>query len=165
MKLLTALIVLFSSVAFANECKEVSKRIVQEVVHTVNTDVPKHLKGATITITKADGTSSTVPAEKFMVVPRKQKAIVGENVVMTVDRTCQADEKLSTVFLDVKKLPSRIESNTESIPNGSKATSTIYKEVVPGVNYYRRQMLDTPVGAGVGVDANGTVKGMIGLDF
>ena len=159
------LITLFSSITFANECKEVSKRIVQEVVHTVNTDVPKHLQGATITITKADGTSSTVPAEKFMVVPRKQKTIVGENVAVTVDRTCQAEEQLNTLFLDVKKLPSKIESSIESLPNGTKATSTIHKDVVPGLNYYRRKMLETPVGAGVGLDANGTLKGMIGMDF
>ena len=159
------LITLFTSIAFADECKEVSKRIVQDVIHKVNTEVPKHLQGATITITKADGTSSTVPAEKFMVVPRKQKTILGQNMFVSSEITCKPKEQLNTVFIDVKKLPSKVESSTESLPNGTKATSTIYKDAIPGLNYYRRKMLETPVGAGIGVDANGTVKGMIGLDF
>ena len=42
----------------------------------IKTDVPKHLIGATITVTLANGKSSTVPAEKFKVVPRLQQYLV-----------------------------------------------------------------------------------------
>lgn len=41
----------------------------------IKTDVPKYLKGATITVKLADGRETTVPAEKFKVVPRKQQFV------------------------------------------------------------------------------------------
>jgi hypothetical protein len=63
------------SVSLQAACKE--ELFKSEVMgqYLISTDVPSHLKGATITVTKADGTSSNVPAEQFKVVPRKQQFI------------------------------------------------------------------------------------------
>lgn len=163
MKYLTLLVLsMVSSLAFAGEtCSESQQLQTQDVVYEVNTNLPKHLKGAKITITLADGSTSTVPAEKFMVVPRKQKTVVGQNQTLTKKLSCTASGKKNILMGEVRKDVTEVETTT----NGKTATVTSKKEMVPGVNYYRRELFDTPIGAGVGVDTNGTVKGMIGIDF
>lgn len=75
-KLILILAMVLSSQVFAADCTtDVSEdKATDWLIITTNT--PKHLKGAKITVTLADGTSSTVPAEKFKVVPRKQQSVV-----------------------------------------------------------------------------------------
>jgi len=154
------------SVAQAKEtCEESVTQHIEDVVYEVNTDMPKHLKGATITVTLADGKTSTVPAERFMVVPRVQKTVVGQNVLLAKNVTCSKSGNKNILIGEVRKDVTGHETTTEAIPGGIKSTTKSVKELVPGVNYYRRELFDTPVGAGVGVDTNGTVKALIGIDF
>lgn len=159
--LLILLTVISLSANASDKCTYTEQEAETDVVYEVHTDTPKHLAGATITITLADGKSSTVPAEKFMVVPRKQKTVVGKNKVVLAIRSCNDDVKKTTVMLEARKDITDIE--TETIGNNAKTYSK--KGIVPGLDVYRRQILDTPVGIGAGVDSNGTLKGMIGLDF
>lgn len=154
-------IILFVSLnVFAGEnCTEKSNVEVQDVVYSVDTTLPKHLKGAVITITKVDGTSSTVPAEKFMVVPRKQKTIVGQNKNVTVAKSCKSSTK-NLLMLEGRKDVKGLSVNT----NGKTANVYSEKEFIPGVNYYRGGLIEN-IGAGLGIDANGTGKAIIGLEF
>ena len=162
MKTLMILLLTFASAAHAaDSCSESVSESTQEVVYEVNKGMPAHLKGATITVTQADGTSSTVPAEKFMVVPRKQKTVLGQSKQTSKTLTCKGAEKKNIVFADVRNDYKGVETTTD----GKTATVESKKGVIPGLNYYRRQLLDSPIGAGVGVDTNGTVKGMVGIDF
>lgn len=77
MKLLIVMISLVSSIAFANQCGDTCEVLNQDV----NTPVPVHLKGATITVTTKDGKSYEMKADEFKVVPRKQQFKVKERVV------------------------------------------------------------------------------------
>lgn len=135
------------------------------VEYTVNTSIPEHLKGATITVTLADGSSSIVPAEKFMVVPRKQKTIIGDSHLISNTTTCKFNSKKNTIMLEAKNSKTDIETKTTPIPSGSKVDVYSKKELVPGLSLYRRELFDSPVGGGLGVDTKGELKGMIGLDF
>lgn len=166
MKLFTTILLLSLSVSAKEMCEETQKTITEDVMHVVNVDVPSHLKGATITITQADGKTSTVPAEKFMVVPRKQKTIAGQNKAIVKNVSCKVSSDNKNILMaEVKKSYTGLETKTEAITGGVKAEVSSKKEMVPGLNYYRRELFDSKFGAGVGVDTEGTVKGLIGLDF
>ena len=66
---------LFNSLAHA-DCTESTSANKVEEQQEIQTDVPNFLKGATITVRLANGKESTVPAEKFKVVPRLQQYLV-----------------------------------------------------------------------------------------
>lgn len=158
--LLIAFSIYFAAIGLvrADECKE-TQVITQDVVHQVNKDIPKHLQGATITVRLANGKETTVPAEKFMVVPRKQYTVAGKNKAVRL--TCNKDVKKNIVMIEAERDVDDLEVRT----NGKSAQVDSLKSLTPGINYYRRQILDSDLGIGAGVDENGTVKGMIGLDF
>jgi len=67
---------LTNAIAKAESCTEQTSASQVLEQTEIKTDVPKHLVGATITVTLANGKSSTVPAEKFKVVPRLQQYLV-----------------------------------------------------------------------------------------
>lgn len=159
--LIIALSLIASNVYAGETCSESQNVSSQEVAYEVNTSLPKHLKGATITVTLADGRTSTVPADKFMVVPRKQKTVLGQNQTITKKLSCNASSKKNILIGEFRKDVTEIETTT----SGKTVNVESKKELVPGVNYYRRELFDSPIGAGVGIDTNGTIKGMVGLDF
>lgn len=158
-------ILLLASNVNAQECSETESLVTEPVSYSVNTTIPKHLVGATICITLSGGGSSCVPSEKFMIVPRKQVTVLGENKTVTkavkCSRVVQSPSKKNMVFADVRKDHRGLDIKTE----GSTASVESKKGLVPSINYYRRELLDSPVGAGLGIDTNGTVKGTLGLDF
>jgi hypothetical protein len=151
--------------AYAQEqCSETEDLAKEEVTYTVDTSIPKHLKGATICVTLADHKSSCVPAEKFMVVPRKQKTVLGENKTLTKKVSCTKNvdvSKKNIVYADARK----DHQDLGTTVNGNTATVESKKGLVPSINYYRREVLDSPIGAGIGIDTNGTIKGAVGIDF
>ena len=131
--------------------------------YVINTDVPNHLKGATITITLADGRTSSAPAEQFKVVPRKQQFITKDTLrVSTV--TCSPEEKLNQVLVGARHDINGVELETFSSPGIQTAKVKSTKGVVPEVNYVRRKLIGD-FGAGVGVDSNGVGKALINFDF
>jgi len=155
------LILLLSTSTLANDCSESVEKQSNEVTYAVNKDMPKHLKGATITITLSDGSTSTVSADKFMVVPRKQYTVVGESTSTIKTMTCKAKTKKNNLMVDARKDITGLDTET----NGSQAKVIAKKALVPGINYYRREVLDSNIGLGAGIDANTTFKVLVGFDF
>ncbi len=165
MKYLIIFTLLLSSVSYAGEkCSESQTEQLEDVVYEVNADIPSHLKGAKITVKLADGRESTVPAEKFMVVPRKQKTVLGQNKLVSKNVTCSKDGNKNLLMLEARHDVTELESSTTTGPNSQTISVKSKKELVPGVNYFRRELIG-PVGAGIGIDTNGTPKGMLGVEF
>jgi hypothetical protein len=151
-----------SQIVFAaNNCTESTEKR-PGAVYNVNKEMPAYMKGATIIVKLADGRSSVVPAEKFMVVPRKQYTVAGESLVKTV--TCKSKTKRDTFSLDVRKDIVGLETESSSTPVGTQAKVVSKKDIVLGVNYYRRELFGSDVGAGLGVDTNSVFKGTLGFD-
>jgi hypothetical protein len=71
----------------------------------------------------------------------------------------------NTIFVDGRRDILGTSTKTEQLSNGMKASTTVNKGVVLGLNYYRRSVFNTKVGVGVGFDTNGVLRGMAGLDF
>ncbi len=153
------------SLAEAQECKTTNSEIVQDVVYNVNKDIPAHLKGAKIIVRLADGKETVVPAEQFMVVKRKQYTVAGQNRLVMSKLRCEAKSRKNSVMVDARKDHSGMDTSTATIPGGVQATVKSNKALTPGINYYRREILDSHLGLGAGVDSNGTLKAIIGLDF
>lgn len=80
-------IFLTSMFAKAETCSTEESSTQVEEQQLITTDVPSHLKGATIIVRLANGKESKVPAEKFKVVPRKQQYLVTKVSNSTV-RSC-----------------------------------------------------------------------------
>lgn len=92
--ILFILLFFYSFFAPAQDCTEDIEVSSQDNVKEITTDVPEHLKGATITVKTRDGRESTVPAEKFKVVPRVQQFVVTEHSSATV-KTCVVPKGVS----------------------------------------------------------------------
>jgi hypothetical protein len=169
MKKLIVLLFLATQQAYTSDvCTQEESKTNTDVVYNVNTSMPKYLKGATITVTQADGKTSTVPAEKFMVVPRKQQTVVGvsENTTKTV--VCQGKRKRDPALSVIGEFRKDVTDITTTT-SGPTTKVESNKELVPGVSVYGRDLLRISdklgVGAGLGVDSNGTLNGKIGIDF
>ena len=161
MKIIILLIVMFiTSQSFAAVCRTTNSS--DQVTETllITTDVPSHLKGATITVTKANGETSVVPAEKFKVVPRKQERLISKTLEKETVTCLENTNPKNRVSLlggygpkngltkDVSSDKVDIESNT-----GLNA----------GLQYQRVVHKDVSVGAQVQSNQAGSL--MIGLDF
>lgn len=155
MKKLIGLLLLIPGIVYA-KCDETTSR--EDVKYEVSAKVPEFLKGASIIVVKANGEASKVSAEEFMVVKRKATYVAGQNVNKTL--TCSSKYRNNLI------LEGRRDYTDVSIKESGQTLNVYHeKEFVPGANYYRRELFDTRIGAGVGIDANGTVKGLVGVDF
>jgi hypothetical protein len=126
----------------------------------IKTDVPNHLKGATITIRLADGRESTVPAEKFKVVPRKQQFIVTKVETSKVVSCTTNDPKKNRASL-VAGYGAKNGLTTST--SGSTVTVETKSGAVGGAQYQR--MLNEDISVGVQAQTNGTGSLLLGLDF
>ncbi len=146
--------------AIAENCKTVSSgsEIKEQLV--LSTDVPSHLKGATITVRLADGTESIVPAEKFKVVPRKQQFITTKTMQRNETR-CESDPKdKNRISLLAGEGPKEGLTRTQ---DGSAVTVESKVGAVGGAQYQR--LLTEKLGVGVQVQSNKTALGVLSLDF
>ena len=160
MKILLLLLVLFTPYAYAEDCT--SKTSVDEVIsyYDINTNVPNHLKGATITIRRADGKESTVPAEKFKVVPRVQQYIIKTAAHLTkVSCSTNNPEKNRISILAGRGTTGELETST----SGSTVEVSSKIGAVGGLQYQR--MISKRISLGIQGQTNKTGLGMIGLDF
>lgn len=165
MKKLIISMVLCSSVSMAQECGEtVSKTEETQGSMEVITQVPSHLRGATITITKADGSKETVKAEEFMVVKRKhQRPVVG---VTTETKTLLCEKKVvdknveNIVSLEAVRGDAGLEKNVVSKSETEVKTK---QGVGVGLMYQRNVYKDLYLGGKV--DSNENVGLNIGLGF
>lgn len=160
MKKILLMIILLPTISFA-DCSEIQATQVNDLHYNVDKMLPNYLKGAKITVVLADGSTSTVPAEKFMVVPRKQQIIIGKSENITKRIMCKNSNKKNIIIGEIRKDITDLDVSSD----GKQAHIESIKEITPGVNYYRRELFDSSIGAGVGVDTNGVVKGMVGIDF
>lgn len=145
----------------AQECKETHSEIVQDVLYKVNKNQPSHLKGAVIIVRLADGRESKVSADKFMVVPRKQQTVAGQNKLVMSKLRCDKDQKKNIVYVGAKKELTDLETRV----SGNSARVESSKTLTPSLNYMRRKVLNSDLNLGIGIDKNSQIGGTIGLDF
>ena len=132
----------------------------------VVTDVPNFLKGATITITKADGSSEVVKAEEFMVVKRKHLRPVVHAMVKEETRSCDVvvlkplPEPLKNI-LSVKAVDGFSDVKKNEDANGVELK--VERQVGLGVVYQRN--LSDNLYLGGEVDANKGVGVLLGVGF
>ncbi len=154
------IVAFFSLFALADEsCTVTSSGETVEDQMEIKTDVPAHLKGATITVTTADGRVSTVPAEKFKVVPRVQQFVVTKTLQQ--DRvTCSKDSLKNRVSLLAGHGP------TEGLSRSKTATKVIVESnvgTIGGVQYQR--LITNKISIGAQVQSNESALVNVGLDF
>lgn len=158
--ILTSLLLMSTSVMAKEVCSTSSSTDETVELKVVEVRVPSHLRGATITVTLANGRTSVVPAEKFKVVPRKQERVVTK-VSTTTKKTCKdltdSKNRISLLAgsgtkagLTRRNLTGRTRVETET-------------GAVGGLQYQRS--LTDKISVGVQGQTNETGSLMIGLDF
>lgn len=163
------LVSLFAIQAFAGEpiCKTemTADAVVQEQLE-IKTDVPSHLKGATIIVRLADGRETSVPAEKFKVVPRKQQFIV--------TRTLTATETSCTAAIDPRRHRVSVlgghgsQAGLSPITINAAGQAEVESKVglVGGLQYqFLLPILDDRFSLGVQGQTNKTFSATLGVDF
>lgn len=158
------ILILLLNMVFASDCTDVQTVNAQVQTSTITTDVPKHLEDAEVCILYKSGPNlgyHCVPAKKFKVVPRKQQHLVTE-VKTHTERVCKVSGKEKNLLMvggrrDHKDLDTRVVGNT--------ATVESEKGLVLDAAYMRQNIFDSKLGVGAGVDTNGTLRGVIGVEF
>lgn len=158
--LLVMMILMFVTIAARADCtRKVSGDIVAHQ-HEINTDVPKHLKGATIIIRLADGRESSAPAELFKVVPRQQQYLT----------TIVVKETMLICSKEPKK-------NRASVLVGHGPNDTLSRSVKPGQvivendsgaaagAHYQRLIGDDSLSLGLFGITNKTLGISVGVDW
>ena len=169
MKKLIAICVLCSPMfAYAAEtCSTSSGAETVEEQMEIKTDVPKHLKGATICVVQADNKMSCVPAEKFKVVPRKQQFIVSKtkqldktSCVSEVEVLKEAEAKKNRVSLMAGNGP---KEGLDRSSDGTTVTVESKVGAIGGAQYQR--LLNDRLSVGAQLQTNKSVLVNVGLDF
>lgn len=162
-KYIVLMLSLLSIVAFASEpvCTQQTDAAESTGQLEIKTDVPNYLKGATITVTLADGSSSTVPAEKFKVVARRQQFITTHTESKTVvSCTTNTPNKNRVSLLGGHGAQ---EGVTRAATSPTSATVESNVGLVGGAQYQR--MLNDRFSLGVQGQTNKTGSILIGVDF
>jgi len=156
-KLLIASLFVLPLSAHALNCSTSSDAEVIQETTEIKTDVPKFLEGATITIRLADGKETTVPAEKFKVVPRAQQFIVAKTYQLNREVCSPEKNRISLLGgkgpqndLDVSKTATKVRVESEF-------------GAVGGVQYQR--LITDEISLGIQGQTNESVLLNIGLDF
>ena len=156
-------LILLTNVAFANENCSVSESDVdvQETKRVENVDTPKNLKGATITVVTKDNKTYTFSADEYMVAKRVKTTYIAAHTKNKV-LTCNVakDEQKNLLLLGARHDHTDISVRSD----GKNATVSSEKDMVLDLSYYRKKIIKN-VGAGIGIDTNGTPKGMLGVEF
>lgn len=122
---------------------------------SIDTTVPKHLKGAKIIVKQADGTESVIRSEEFKVVPRKQERLITKETV-----TCVQKSRRNRVSLVAGRGP-KPGLDYRSEGNSVEVESRV--GLVGGV-MYQRELTDR-WSIGVQVLTSKTLLGVVGYDF
>lgn len=165
--LMLSLILLGLNVNAKMECSSSTSSDQIEEQTEIKTDVPKHLEGATITVTLKDGRTTTVPAEKFKVVPRKQQFIVTK-VSRNSTSLCTTNETQHhrVSVLAGKGTQAGIDVSRKNAPNEVTVENNV--GAVLGAQYQYKtdlKVLDMPVSVGIQGQNNETGSVLLGLDF
>lgn len=157
--ILTALLMISTAYAGENCTTRSDEGTVQETT-VITTDVPAHLKGATIVVRLANGKESSVPAEQFKVVPRVQQRLITK--VQTKELTvCKEilDNKNRVSLLGGQGLTGSLDKNI-----GLAGASVKSNTGLVGGLQYQRSITDR-ISVGVQSQTNKTNSLMIGVDF
>lgn len=119
---------------------------------------PKELEGAQIAVITKDGQVYTFPAEDYMVAKRV-RLVKTVNTKNSLVRIC--DGKKNEVILGARRDHTGLSVATS--PN--TATVRSEKGLVLDATYIRKDLFKEGVGAGLGIDTNGTPKAVIGVEF
>lgn len=165
--LMISLLFLSVNVNAKTQCQTSSSEEQVEEQMEIKTDVPKHLEGATITITLKDGRQSTVPAEKFKVVPRKQQFIVTKTARSSKEMcTTNETQRNRVSVLAGHGAKEGLDSNRRASPDEVVVESRV--GAVFGAQYQYKtdaKILDMPLSIGVQGQTNKTGSVVLGLDF
>lgn len=156
------LLLLATSVYAAPTCQTHNSEESDVEHRVITTDVPNHLKGATIIVRLANGKQTEVPAEQFKVVPRKQQYLV-TRTLKTFSTTCQEEaRKLNKNRVAVLAGHGAKEGLSKSVTSSDiEVRSNV--GVVGGVQYQR--LITEKLSIGVQGQTNQTGSLVIGLDF
>lgn len=143
----------------AEDCKQEVQEVSHQEEVDLNTDVPKGMEGAVIIVRSKDGRESSVPIEKFKVVPRKQQ-LMYTKVVSKSKSICEGGKNL-LMFGARKDYRS---TSTQTSADGKTASVSTEKDLVPDASYMRRKLFG-PIGAGVGIDTNATPRVFFGTEW
>lgn len=165
------LILLAAVVLFAVSQADAQERCTT-ISQDVNTPVPKELKGKEICVRdpKTGVSDCSKSMDEYKIVKRKQQFKVKEKIIVStepvyivkeVTRVSEAKQNKNLVMLGVRNDYAKVSQDV------SGNTIRVYseKELVFDLNYFRRMILDSRFGAGLGLDTNGTLRGMLGLEF
>ena len=163
MKLLLLCLLCIPSISLAAElCMDsTGSEEIQEQME-IKTDVPAFLKGATITVKLSNGKESTVPAEMFKVVPRKQQFIVSKTKQIDKTYCVQTAKKapLNRISLLGGQGP---KEGLERSSDGSTVSVESRVGTIGGAQYQR--LLTERISAGVQLQTNKSALVELGLDF
>jgi len=165
-KLLIALLFITINSYAAEECNtSAASEEVKEKLE-IKTDVPKHLEGATITVKLKDGRETTVPAERFKVVPRLQQFITTKTQVST-STVCKSPTKKHRVSVLAGKAPKTgVATDNSNFPNKVAVESRYGTNT--GLQYQYKtdtKILGHEISVGGQVQSNDSAAGVIGLEF
>lgn len=156
-------LILVSSVSFAVCGSESSVSVITKTQEDVVTYMPKWLEGATITISKKDGTSEVVKAEDYMVVPRKHKRPVVEITNTETQIVCKKIEDKNIVSIQGRDgFNGDVKVKTTKTPSGASAQVDMNKTISPGVGYQRKV---GPLWLGVDLSTSKNVGASVGVGF
>lgn len=158
-----SLSLLFASTLVLAICKENSTEYETKEQFEISTDIPKHLVGAKITITLADGTSSTVPSEKFKVVKRQQQFIVTNRTQKTIV-TCEKEVVKNTTKNNSVSLLAGygLAGGLETSSNPGEVE--VKTKVGPSVGIQYQRHFERII-LGIQGQSNGVGSGVIGYSF
>jgi len=154
-KLIIIALLASGSVHAGQTCSETAEQAIEK--KEIKTDVPKFLEGATIVVRLKDGKESSVPAEKFKVVPRKQQFLVTKTKSTML---CSASEKNRIAVLGGYGNKASVSKTQES---ASQTTVKTNEGLVGGVQFQRK--VNDRISVGAQVQSNKTTSLILGLDF
>ncbi len=157
MKYLIAAVLLMAYSVQAEDCTETVDINHGKDRYEITTDVPAHLRGATITVTQADGSSSTVPAERFKVVPRAQQFLITTLETYKVI-SCSASKNRLSALGGVGA-----RNGLKTTTSGNTTTVETSNGINGGLQY--QHMLNDTISIGVQGQSNKTGSLLLGVDF
>jgi hypothetical protein len=86
----------------------------------------------------------------------EEKIVVQERVVVK-----KAKENLNIVQVGLRQDT----VHTGVSVSSNSATVTEYKDLVADITYYRRKVTSDGIGLGIGIDANGVIRGVFGVEW
>lgn len=165
--LLITILMFVSSMSIASEtCQTKTGDETIEERMVISTDVPKFLEGATIIVRTKDGRESSVPAEKFKVVARKQQFLVSKTK-QQIKTTCNAknEEQKNRLSVVIGEGP---QPGMKVSRSASEVTVESRVGAIGGIQYQRQtelKIFGLPISVGGQLQNNESALGVVGLDF